>query len=46
MFLVGDGAGIGVDAGVLETLGAFSEPMRFGHVVDEDGLGGRERIVR
>ena len=46
MFLVGDGAGIGVDARVLETLGAFGEPMRFGHVVDEDGLGGRERIVR
>ena len=46
VILVGDGAGIGVDAGVLETLSTFSEPMGFGHVVDEDGLGGRERIVR
>ena len=45
MFLVGDDAGIGVDAGVLETLGALGEPRGFGHVVDEDGLGGRERIV-
>ena len=34
-----------MDAGVLETLGAFSEPRGFGHVMDEDGLGGRERIV-
>ena len=45
MFLVGDDAGIGVDARVLETLGALSEPRGFGHVMDEDGLGGRERIV-
>ena len=30
----GDLAGLGVEAGVLEGLGAVGEPVRFGHVVD------------
>ncbi len=30
----GDLAGLGVEAGVLEGLGAVGEPVRFGHGVD------------
>ena len=40
-----DVAGIGVEAGVLQALGALREPLRFGHAVNQDQFGGRGRLV-
>ena len=45
LLFVFDIAGIGVEAGVLQALGALSEPERFGHAVNQDQFGGRGGLM-